>query len=139
MDLIPLAMAAEPIPLPPGVPEAAQKLVAEGGVFASASILLAAVAGALLWLLLRHRGVAGDREAALVKAHEEREADLLKQIEALHEKRFADMRLVLEALNGNTGALNVISQTQADRAVSTGTWASCCARSSPWRGPTATC
>ena len=119
MDFIPFAMAAEAIPLPPGVPEAAQKLVSEGGVFASASLLLAAIAGALLWLLLRHRGTAGEREAELIQAHEAREAALQAQIEALHEKRFSDMRQVLEALNGNTGALNVISQTQADRAAST--------------------
>lgn len=119
MDLIPLAMAAEALPLPPGVQDAAQKVVAEGGLLGAACILLAGAGCVLLWLLLRHRRDAGDREGALIKSHEAREAQLLDQIEALHEKRFADMRQVLDALNGNTGALNVISQTQTDRAAST--------------------
>lgn len=118
MDFIPLAMAAEAVPLPPGVSEAAQKVVAEGGLLGAACILLAGAGCVLLWLLLRHRRDAGDREAALIQAHEVREAQLQALVEALHEKRFADMRQVLEALNGNTGALNVISQTQTDRAAS---------------------
>lgn len=105
-----ITLAAAEVPLPPVVEEAVKRVASEN-VFGSLLVLSLVISGVLLWLLLRQRGSLAEQYAA-------REKQLLDQIDELHDKRFADMRQVLEALNGNTGALNVISQAQADRTTS---------------------
>lgn len=118
MDLIAVAMADTP-GLPAGVEDATKRLVNEGGITGALLVLaLAAILG--LWLEMRRRdSQAVTRAEAVQKEHAEQREEWQRQMEALHEKRFADMQQVMSALNSNTGALNVISQTQTDRAAST--------------------
>lgn len=117
MDLIAVAMADTP-GLPPGVEEAAKRLATDGGITGALLVLaLAAVLG-LWWEMRRRDGQATARLEAVQRAHEEQRDEWQRQTEALHERRFTDMQQVLNALNSNTGALNVISQTQADRTAS---------------------
>ncbi|MGX7708983.1 hypothetical protein [Methylobacterium sp. Gmos1] len=117
MDLIAVAMADTP-GLPPGVEEAAKRLATDGGITGALLVLaLAAILG-LWWEMRRRDAQAATRLEVVQKAHEEQREDWQRQTEALHERRFVDMQQVLNALNSNTGALNVISQTQADRTAS---------------------
>jgi hypothetical protein len=112
-----ITLAAAEVPLPPGVGEAAQRIANEG-VLGALLILALGIACVLLWLLLRARA---EHERILKEVREDYERhrdELVKQIEALHDRRFSDIQQVMTALNSNTGALNVISQTAADRAAS---------------------
>jgi hypothetical protein len=116
MDLIAVAMADTPVPgLPPGVEEAAKRLATDGGVTGALLVLAIAAILALWWEMRRRDSQASTRLEAVQKAHEDQREDWQRQTEALHEKRFADMQQVLTALNNNTGILNAISQSQADR------------------------
>lgn len=114
MDLIAVAMADTP-GLPPGVEEAAKRLATDGGITGALLVLaLAAILG-LWWEMRRRDGQATARLDAAQKAHDDQREEWQRQVEALHEKRLTDMQQVLTALNNNTGILNAISQSQADR------------------------
>lgn len=119
MDFISAAAAESPVPLPPGVDEAAKKLVDSGGVLGALCLLLACACGALLWLLLRERREGNRALAEIRKDYEEHLTELTGKNDTLHEKRFSDQQQVLKSLNENTGILTVVSQVQADRTATT--------------------
>lgn len=101
--------------LPAGAAEAATAITRDGGVLGGIIVLLfLAIAG--MWVAAIRRQTAVE---AILKeereAHAREVSDLQKQIHDANNERFKEMREVLNAINNSTGALNAISQSQADR------------------------
>ncbi|WCS27206.1 hypothetical protein LOK46_10435 [Methylobacterium sp. NMS14P] len=123
MERIFLAAAEVPTGIPTGLPsavnEAASKIVAEGGITESLLILAIAAIVVLAWMVVWWQP--RQHKDALTKQQSEHEEDRdawEKRHQAISDQRIAEIREVMTALNNNTGALNVISQTQADRTAS---------------------
>ncbi|MFB0492995.1 uncharacterized protein HemX [Methylobacterium sp. OAE515] len=123
MEYILLAAADVPTGIPTGIPpavnDAASKIVAEGGVTGALLVLALAAIAILAWIVVWWQPK--QHKAALEKQQQEHEEDRDAWDErhrAISDQRIAEIREVMTALNNNTGALNVISQTQADRTAS---------------------
>ncbi|GJE61686.1 hypothetical protein [Methylobacterium trifolii] len=101
--------------LPPGVGEAATRLVSDGGIL-GALLVLALAAIVLLAREMHSRTNKSEaaREAAQ-KTHDDDREEWQRQIESHHEKRVAELRDLVAALNNSTASMAAFSQTQADR------------------------
>lgn len=114
------AQAADSISVPglPGVEPATRAVVEQGGLLGALLILaIAAIIGltTVIWRIAHNNQVARD---AAQKARDEERDEAAKELHAVNNQRFIEMREMMTALNQNTAAFNLISQSQADRTAS---------------------
>lgn len=112
------ALPVETSSILPGLGEALKNIATDQGLLGSVLVItLAAVV--ILWRERSKRDADYSAEIeACHKAHAEDRDEWQREREALQERRFAEIRETLTALNNNTGALTVISQSLADRSAS---------------------